>query len=104
MILFGYPFGHVHAPRQMVTATACDPAASKGRFCGLLTVLIIATSSYMSTGPKPETPSSPARKTSFQHTIAAVAVPPLPNTALEPQMLTFPNIGRAIAGTPDFMR
>jgi hypothetical protein len=35
--------------------------------------------------------------------MAAVAVPPLPNTALEPQMLTFPNIGRAIAGTPDFM-
>jgi hypothetical protein len=30
MILFGYPFGYVHAPRQMVTATACDPAASKG--------------------------------------------------------------------------
>ena len=35
--------------------------------------------------------------------MAAVAVSPLPNTALEPQMLTFPNIGRAIAGTPDFM-
>ena len=74
----------------------------KGRVCGLLTALIIATSSDMSTGPKPETPSSPARKTSFQHTMAVAAVPPLPNTALEPQMLTFPNIGRAIAGTPDF--
>mgnify|MGYP006923088728 CR=1 FL=1 len=35
--------------------------------------------------------------------MAAVAVSPLPNTALEPQMLTFPNIGCAIAGTPDFM-
>ena len=35
--------------------------------------------------------------------MAAMAVSPLPNTALEPQMLTFPNIGRAIAGTPDFM-
>ena len=57
----------------------------------------------MSTGFKLETPSSPARKTSFQHTLAAVAVPPLPNTAFEPQMLTFPNIGRAIAGTHDFM-
>lgn len=32
MILLSYPFGHVHAPRQMVTATACDPAASKGAF------------------------------------------------------------------------
>ena len=30
MILLSYPFGYVHAPRQMVTATACDPAASKG--------------------------------------------------------------------------
>ena len=35
--------------------------------------------------------------------MAAVEVPPLPNTALEPQMLIFPNIGRAIAGTPDFI-
>ena len=35
--------------------------------------------------------------------MAAVAVPALPNTALEPQMLTFPNIGRAIAETLDFM-
>ena len=35
--------------------------------------------------------------------MAAEAVPLLPNTALEPQMLTFPNIGRAIAETLDFM-
>lgn len=35
--------------------------------------------------------------------MAAVAVPPMPNTAFEPQMLTFPNIGRAIVKTSDFM-
>ena len=35
--------------------------------------------------------------------MAAVAVPPMPNTAFEPQMLTFPNIGHAIAKPSDFM-
>jgi hypothetical protein len=57
----------------------------------------------MSTGFKPGTPSSPALKTRFQHTMAAVAVPPMPIAAFEAQMPNFPNIGRAIAKTPDFM-
>jgi hypothetical protein len=75
----------------------------KGRVCGLLTALIITTSSCMSTGFKPETPNSPALKTRFQHTMAAVAVPPMSIAAFEAQMPNFPNIGRAIAKTPDFV-
>jgi hypothetical protein len=100
---FGLFFGYVRAPDRWSMPLHVTQRRQKGRVCGLLTALIITTSSCMSTGLKPETPSSPARKTSFQHAMVAVAVPPLPNTALEPQMLTFPNIGRAIAGTPDFM-
>ena len=75
----------------------------KGRVCGLLTDLVITKSSCMSTGFKPETPGKDAPQTSFQQAIAAVAVPPIPITAFEPQMLTFPNIRRAIVKTSDFM-
>jgi len=100
---FGLFFGYVCAPDRWSLPLHVTQRRQKGRVCGLLTALIITTSSCMSTGLKPETPGSPARKTSSQYTMAVVAVPPLPNTALEPQMLTFPNIGRAIAGTHDFM-
>jgi hypothetical protein len=99
---FGLFFVYVRALDRCSLPLHVTLRRQKGRVCGLLTALIITTSSRISTGLKLETPSSP-RKTSFQHTMAAVAVPPLPNTALEPQMLNFPNIRRAIAGTPDFM-
>ena len=35
--------------------------------------------------------------------MAIVAIAPLPNTAFESQIPNFPNIGRSIAKTPDFM-
>jgi hypothetical protein len=68
-----------------------------------LTALIITTSSCLSSGLKPETLGSPAPKTSFQQAMAAVAAPPMPVAAFDPQMLNFPNIGCTVVKTSDFM-
>ena len=50
-----------------------------------------------------ETPGKGAPQTSFQQAMAAVAVPPMPITAFDPQMRNCPNIGRSLIKTSDFM-
>ena len=50
-----------------------------------------------------ETPGKGAPQTSLQQTMAAVAVPPMPITAFDPQMRNCPNIGRSLIKTSDFM-
>jgi hypothetical protein len=70
---------------------------------GLLTALIITTSSCVPTRVKPETPGKSAPQTRFQQAMAAVAVPPMPIAAFDPQLPNFPNIGRAVVKTSDFM-
>jgi hypothetical protein len=74
-----------------------------GLVWGLLTALIIITSSCISTGLKPEMLGSHALQTTSQQAMAATAVPPMPIAAFDPQMPNFPNIRRAIIKTADFM-
>ncbi len=71
--------------------------------CGLLTALIITTSSCKSTGFKPEKLGNPEPQTDFQQAMAAVAAPPLSIAAFDAQMLDFPNIRQAIVNIYDFM-
>lgn len=42
-------------------------------------------------------------ETTLQKAMAAVAVPPMPIAVYDLQMRNFPNIGRSIVKTPDFM-